>query len=197
MPIHPAASRLGAPLVGLATLAACAAGTPGGDAGPPPRPPMAEAECRGLLATASPATLAAQDVALLIAEPRLIENGAARPVGLRLREQTTGETASLDCADGAVAWGAIPPGRWNVEALIPAGGAPGEAIPLAGAPEAEDELRLGAGETMHLSRPVWTRRGGALSFRSEIDERAHDALVDRMAPNVGTSLLLRELGEDG
>ena len=125
MPIHPAASRLGAPLVGLATLAACAAGTPGGDAGPPPRPPMAEAECRGLLATASPATLAAQDVALLIAEPRLIENGAARPVGLRLREQTTGETASLDCADGAVAWGAIPPGRWNVEALIPAGGAPG------------------------------------------------------------------------
>ncbi|SFJ11476.1 hypothetical protein [Albimonas pacifica] len=197
MPIHPAASRLGTALVGLATLAACAGGTPGGDAGPPPRPPMAEAECRGLLATASPRTLAAQGAALLIAEPELIEGGTARPVSLRLREQVSGETASLDCVDGSVVWGAIPPGRWNVEALVPAGGAPGAAIPLAGTEAGADELRLGAGETMHLSRPTWTRQGGALSFRSRIDARAQTALVERMAPNVGTALLLRELGEGG
>ena len=158
---------------------------------------MAEAECRALVATASPEALSARDAALLIVEPRLIEGGSARPVGLRLREQSSGRTAVLDCVDGAVVWGAIPPGRWNPEALVPAGGGSGEAIPLAGTVVGMDELRLGAGETMHLSHPTWTRQGGALSFSSELDAAGQLATVRRLAPHVGTSLLLRELGEDG
>ncbi|MDF2234487.1 hypothetical protein P2H44_18155 [Albimonas sp. CAU 1670] len=197
MSSHLFASRAGAALVGLVALGACGAGTPGGDGGPPPRPPMAVAECRQLIAAASPETLAARGVALLIAEPRLVEGGASRPVALRLHEQATGETATLDCVDGDVVWGAIPPGRWRVDALAPAGGAGGAEIPLAGTAVGEDELRLGAGETVHLSHPVWTRQGGTLAFRSELDERAERATVRRLAPNVGTALLLRELGEGG
>ncbi|WP_339948988.1 hypothetical protein [uncultured Albimonas sp.] len=194
-PCHPAASRLAAACVGLVALGACAGGSPEG--GPPPRPPMAEAECRALVASASPEALSARGAALLIVEPSLIEGGVARPVGLRLREQTSGEIATLDCLEGGTVYGAVPPGRWNVDALIPIGGASGETIPLAGTVVATDELRLGAGETMHLSRPIWTRQGGALSFRSEYDDRAQVATVRRLAPNVDTALLLRELGEDG
>ena len=182
-------------------LAACAAGGDIRKSGPPPRPKMDAIACHELIATASPKVLSGKGVALVLAEPELIEGGQARPIALRLREQLTGEEAVLDCletdARRAVVWGAVPPGRWHVVGLEPAGGAEGPSLPLPESDATRDELRLGAGETMHLSHPVWTRAGGTLTFRSDFEEKEERRTVKTLAPNVGTALLLRELGKGG
>lgn len=205
-----AASRLGAGLMALAALGACAAGgdaarsTPGAGTGASSaRPAPSAAECRALLADARPQALAARGVALVLARPELVEGAAARPVALRLREQMTGAGTTLGCVDvspeGTVVYGGVPPGRWHLEALVPlAAGAPaGDAIAPGDSPATQDELRFGAGEAVHLGRPSWRRVGAALDFRPGLDETAERATVRRLAPQVGTALLLRQLGQDG
>ncbi|MEC9432231.1 MAG: hypothetical protein VYD87_04930 [Pseudomonadota bacterium] len=127
-----------------------------------------------------------------------------RPVTLELVEIDSGARARLPCAERragrVVAYGLVPMGRWRPAAVAPVEGAPGVDQPLAGAGTgAEDELRLGAGEAMHLGRAAWTfpAGSGAPALRAGMPDAEARADARRIAPGMAPALLLRALLRSG
>ncbi|MAS43102.1 MAG: hypothetical protein CML46_22235 [Rhodobacteraceae bacterium] len=184
----------------LALLGACGAEGQGG--GPPPLRPETVLGCGQEIAGATPRGLADRGVALVFVEATAGRGAEAspRPVTLELEEIDTGERVRLGCsrteAGRTVAYGLAPSGRWRLSAVAPLAGEPGVAASLRTAEAgAEDELRLGAGEAMHLGRAAWTLPAGSgpAMLRADMPDRAAREDAQRIAPGMAPALLLREL----